>query len=368
MISVGYFVDGLLSDNIPAPYQVQRDLLKNICSKQEELGVEVYCIYRGNLCEDEVRNAFGGQTIRFSIFNPFSWIKIYRLSIVHLVGLSPIVAIFSFLFGNVVTTIHGDATFVLPKNYFSKAAWKQHTIVKFLDYLRFFSRLRNISTVSSVSKSTLHKNLILNGKELTVINNAISDIYFKEKNITNKLNNLHGDSYILTVNNSAPKKNIKAVILAFDKLKSDFDYEGRLLIAGGGFAVNDIKKLNISDVAFNSIHLLGFCQQARLVELYDGASLFLNPTLHETFGLPNLEAIARGCKVITSDRHAIPEITNGLCVYLQDPLDICEIANKANSVLEKNEPGKPDNFNNKYSWSHITEQYVYWYKEVASGS
>ena len=61
-----------------------------------------------------------------------------------------------------------------------------------------------------------------------------------------------------------------------------------------------------------------------LVKYYRGALAFIFPSIHETFGLPILEAMACGCPVITSNVTAIPELT-GDAALLVNPRSVEEI-------------------------------------------
>ena len=58
-----------------------------------------------------------------------------------------------------------------------------------------------------------------------------------------------------------------------------------------------------------------------LPAIYQGATLFLYPTLYEGFGLPVIEAMASGVAVITSNTSALKEIAEGYAL-LVDPLDL----------------------------------------------
>jgi glycosyltransferase involved in cell wall biosynthesis len=63
---------------------------------------------------------------------------------------------------------------------------------------------------------------------------------------------------------------------------------------------------------------------SELAELYRGALAFVFPSIHETFGIPIIEAMASGCPVITSKGSACPEIA-GDAALLVDPRSVEEI-------------------------------------------
>ena len=67
--------------------------------------------------------------------------------------------------------------------------------------------------------------------------------------------------------------------------------------------------------------LLGHVAPEALPAIYQGASLFLYPTLYEGFGLPVAEAMASGVPVITSNTSSLKEIAEGYS-HLVDPLNV----------------------------------------------
>ncbi|MBB5806953.1 glycosyltransferase involved in cell wall biosynthesis [Saccharothrix ecbatanensis] len=73
-----------------------------------------------------------------------------------------------------------------------------------------------------------------------------------------------------------------------------------------------------------------------LAALYDGASAYAFPTLFEGFGLPVLEAMARGCPVIGSDIPVLHEVGGDDMAYF-DPRDPAAIATAVRKVV-----GDPD--------------------------
>ena len=73
------------------------------------------------------------------------------------------------------------------------------------------------------------------------------------------------------------------------------------------------------------VRLLGHVSNDVLPAIYQGATMFLYPTLYEGFGLPVVEAMASGVAVITSSTSALKEVAEGYG-HLVNPLDIEETA------------------------------------------
>lgn len=130
-------------------------------------------------------------------------------------------------------------------------------------------------------------------------------------------------NYILAVSSLDPRKNLKNLIIAFNLLNMP---NLKLLIAGSEnriFSDLDIRSLIKGN---RNIKMAGYVSDARLVELYRNARIFIYPSLYEGFGLPPLEAMACGCPVITSLKASIPEVCAD-AVYYIDPTDTESIAN-----------------------------------------
>jgi glycosyltransferase involved in cell wall biosynthesis len=84
---------------------------------------------------------------------------------------------------------------------------------------------------------------------------------------------------------------------------------------------------------------IGRVSDEELLDLYRGASAYLDPSLYEGFGYGVLEAMACGAPVVASDRTSIPEVV-GDAGLLCDPESPEELAAALRRVLE--EPGLAD--------------------------
>ena len=60
--------------------------------------------------------------------------------------------------------------------------------------------------------------------------------------------------------------------------------------------------------------------EGRFGLFYQGAEVFVYPSLYEGFGLPVLDAMAGGCPVVTSNVSSLPEVVGDAGV-LVDPND-----------------------------------------------
>lgn len=92
-----------------------------------------------------------------------------------------------------------------------------------------------------------------------------------------------------------------------------------LLIAGhgtdGGALAQRAREQGVAD----AVRSLGAVSAERLELLYGAADLYVTATLHEGFGLPLLEAMARGLPVACSDLPVLREVAGGNAAAWLDP-------------------------------------------------
>ena len=80
------------------------------------------------------------------------------------------------------------------------------------------------------------------------------------------------------------------------------------------------------------ILLCGYIPNALLPVVYNAASVFLCPSLRESFGLPILEAMACGTPVLTASTSAMPEVA-GDAALLADPTSPEAMADQIENLL-----------------------------------
>lgn len=137
--------------------------------------------------------------------------------------------------------------------------------------------------------------------------------------------------YVLCLAHAGPTKNLGALVRAFALVQAHIGED--LVIAGtdlDGAALGSL--LRRLAVPASRVQVRPNVSDGEKLALLDGASLFVYPSLDEGFGLPPLEAMARGCPVVAASAGSLPEVCADAPVYV-DPRDVSGIARALQGVL-----------------------------------
>lgn len=130
------------------------------------------------------------------------------------------------------------------------------------------------------------------------------------------------EKYILSLSTIEPRKNLDALLSAFDIVAKE-DPDIFLVIAGS----KGWKSERILDrmSAHDRVHYLGYVDEQKKQALLQRAHAFVYPSLYEGFGFPPLEAQAHGVPVLVGSHSSLPEVV-GESALLIDVLDARSIA------------------------------------------
>jgi glycosyltransferase involved in cell wall biosynthesis len=123
-----------------------------------------------------------------------------------------------------------------------------------------------------------------------------------------------------------------------------------------------------NDLANSRVVFPGYVPDAQLEILYKKAIAYVFPSFYEGFGLPPLEAMAKGCPVASSDKTCLPEVLGDAAIYFNPEnkeemkARIEKIINDENLRVELIKKGYEQV--KKYNWWEAARETLGVYEEV----
>lgn len=197
-------------------------------------------------------------------------------------------------------------------------------------------RADRIITVSDTSRTAIATGFGVAPDRITVIPNSLGAAWFDTPPATPE----PGPPFLLTVSGEAPSKNLGRLLPAFAALcgNAAMPPDLRLAIAGvspagrAAFA-GQASRLGIAD----RLDWQDFLPEPALRALYDRALGLVFPSLSEGFGIPLIEAMARGCPVACSDIPISHEVC-GPAARRFDPADVGAMAAAMAALVTRPDP------------------------------
>jgi len=189
-------------------------------------------------------------------------------------------------------------------------------------------RAKQIITVSQFVKERVVSCLGVCANKVVVIPNGVSARFRPDAvlHVEEALTAVRVPSqkYILSVGSLEPRKNLKRLFRAWDRVQSRAPKDVWLVIVGASGDPGVFGDTQLERPPARTF-LAGHVEDGLLPSLYAGAIAMVYPSLYEGFGLPPLEAMASGTPVLTGNRSSLPELVRD-CGLLVDPFDEGEIA------------------------------------------
>ena len=140
------------------------------------------------------------------------------------------------------------------------------------------------------------------------------------------------ERYLLAVGTIEPRKNLTRLVDACGPLLAAQATDALVLVGSKGWLYEDffghLEALPYRD----RVILPGFVADEDLPAVYAGATVTVQPSLYEGFGLPVLEAMACGSPVCASNASSLPEVGGDAARYF-DPQQVSEMTEVLRSTL-----------------------------------
>lgn len=246
-----------------------------------------------------------------------------------------------------VVTIHDVMPLVFLEHYPTGIKGK-------INFILQKTALRNcvaIITDSDISKNDIMKYLKIEDNKIHVVPLA-ADQQFKV--INNDTDLLHvkrkfhlPDRFLLYVGDANWVKNVPFLIEGFQQLVGLPGLSDIKLVLVGGVFLKNVE--SISHPELQSLRMVnnlikqyslddkiirpGQIEDSELVGFYNLATVYVQPSIYEGFGLPVLQAFACGAPVASSDGGSLPEVGGDAAIYF-DPTDFKRFTSVLKELIE----------------------------------
>ena len=109
------------------------------------------------------------------------------------------------------------------------------------------------------------------------------------------------EPYAFAIMSGDPREDVAGTLRVFRSARERLPFRGVRLLVAGGFEGDGEP----------GVEYLGRVSDERLVELYQGASVYLETSRYEGFGFQALEALACGTPVVAADTTSLAEVVDG---------------------------------------------------------
>jgi len=265
-----------------------------------------------------------------------------------------------------VLTVH-DMTYERFPEFFQSLGGRRFIQQK----KRCIEQAEAVICVSRATKESLREMYDVAEEKLTVIHHGISKIFnlSPERPTREELVRKYDLSrpFFLFVGYRGRYKNFPFFARSFARFNLDKGFD-LVLVGGEALAREEHKNLISLEMRGRVKHLLNI-SEIELKSLYQLCEAFVFPSLDEGFGLPILEGLGCGARVVASDLPVFREIAGDQLSYF-DPRDEQSLIDALEQVVDKKISEKEirtisENISNTYTWDKCAEKTMDLYEKLA---
>lgn len=191
------------------------------------------------------------------------------------------------------------------------------------------------------------------GEEFRPINNKN-----KTEQVLKKYGINYPSNFLLYVGAIEPRKNLDLAIKVFSELIKDSQFSNfKFVIAGRAGWKNEKIFQMVEDLKLeDKVKFVGFIEDEDLPYLYNATSLTIYLSTYEGFGLPPLESLACGTKVIVGDNSSLKETIDK--EFLVDINDKNKVLEKMKHLLENKVEIESRLIKKRFSWQESAKKFL----------
>lgn len=269
----------------------------------------------------------------------------------------------------VAVTLYDIIPLLFEKQYLDHPEFKAY-------YMRIIDFIRSCDIIFAISEATKNDAVRIAGMDASKIHVIMAglDERFKPLPAINRNDlvlrfGIH-KPYVMCTGGMDFRKNIERMIEGFAIANKNVNHAYQLVLC---CSVTQQDREQLAEKARllgipHDLVITDFVSDEDLLLIYNGASLFVFPSLYEGFGLPVLEAMACGIPVVTSNNSSLSEITADAALLI-DPYQPAEIAKGIYRILT--DPRQRAEYQSKgllqavsFRWDKVARKAIEGYEKV----
>lgn len=200
----------------------------------------------------------------------------------------------------------------------------------------FCKRATSIIAVSEATKRDIVEYFGIDATKIHVVHESAAENFIPASEVeVDRVRRKYElpDHFLLHLSTVEPRKNLDRLVDALLILREEFPDLTLVLVGGWGWLCDEFFQRIESDQLSGIVRALGWVSDEDLPAVIGAATLAVQPSLYEGFGLPLLEHMACGQVVAASDRSSHPEVGGDATAYF-DPEEVEQMVHTIRRLLQ----------------------------------